>query len=1168
MEARTVFLAWGLGARDSCQVAMVGPEVPKTQEPMRTMKIRRTAIGVILAGLSLALIATPAVQAQTHPVPARITAQVDDTRTVQLKGNVHPLARPEFNRGAVADSQPMTRMLLTLQRSAEQETALQQLMDAQQTKGSASYHAWLTPEQFGKQFGPSDADVQAVTDWLTRQGFQVAKVAAGRSAIEFSGTVAQVRNAFHTEIHKFSVNGEEHLANVSEPAIPAALAPVVRGVAALNTFPRRAHLHNRGVYRWQRDTGEIKPLFTYGTNPVNFAMAPGDFAKIYNIPAGADGTGQTIALIGQSNIDANDVIAFRTLFGLPQNFTQANNVIVNGPDPGLQLGTGDEGESDLDVEWAGAVAPNATILLVTSSTTQSNPTQITAGIDLSALYAVDNNLASVISESYGFCEPFLGATNNQFYNSLWEQAAAQGITVVASTGDSGSAGCDPDPSGVSPNAAVDGLAVSGIASTPFNVAVGGTDFDATAQPVTPPNQYWSATNGPTFASALMYIPETTWDDSLCAINYPTACNTVDPNGFDLAAASGGPSNCAIFSGSNCSKGYPIPAYQAGFHASLYPTVRTIPDVSLFASNGENGVAVITCQADVNPNGAACSLSSPFTDFSLVGGTSAATPPFGAIVALINQANGGGRQGNVNYGLYFLAAHDTNYTSNACNSSLPATPNSLCIFNDVTKGNIGVACVKGSTSSVDGSTSWCQGAGPMFGVTVANGSVAYGAGPQYDLATGLGSVNVTNLLAKWSTFARTGTTTTVTSPTGGTPSGTSFSATVTVTPAGVTGDVSLNALAGDQTTVLGSFGPFTLTAGTATTTTNLLPPGTAFVSAVYGGDSTHGMSTSTPPLALAGTVAGANFASKTTVNFVTSDNNGNPVLSTSPSPVQYGSPYILNVVVTKSDGTNCAFTYPKTVSPIPCPTGTIAMKDGTANLNDFPSGPASNATNVSKISNEGGLVEDLNVQLPAGSHSITAAYTSGDANYQSSNSNTLSVTISPAATTTLVASNLGSVTPGSTVALTAVVGSNSNSSQGPTGTVQFQNGSATIGAPVTCTPAGANANGGASCTATLNTTISALFPPPTGGPRPTLPLLPTLFALLSIVIFALGWRWMPEKRRRTYAYAGFLAFALLAVTIAGCGGGGGGGGHTVTIKASYVGDTNYAASSGTTNITVQ
>jgi hypothetical protein len=1137
---------------------------------MRTMKIRTTAMGVVLALLSLALIATPAVQAQTHAVPSRVTAEVDDTRTVQLKGNVHPLARPEFDRGAVADSQPMTRMLLTLQRSAEQETALQQLMDAQQTKGTASYHAWLTPEQFGRQFGPSDADVQAVTDWLTRQGFQVAKVAAGRNAIEFNGNVAQVRNAFHTEMHKFAVNGEERIANVSEPAIPAALAAVVKGVAELNTFPRKAHLHNKGVYRWHRDTGEVKPLFTYGI-PANFAVGPGDFKKIYNIPATCgtpavtcDGTGQTIALIGQSNIDAQDVIAFRNLFGLPQNFTQANNIVVNGPDPGLQ--GGDEGESDLDVEWAGAVAPGAKILLVTSSTTASNPSQITPGIDLSALYAVDNNLASIISESYGSCEPQLGSAGNLFYNALWEQAAAQGITVVVSTGDSGSAGCDPTQA--FPNEATNGIAVSGIASTPFNVAVGGTDFDnATSNNLA--STYWNQTSG-TLTSALSYIPETTWDDSLCAINYPAACTTVDVQGFDVAAAGGGPSSCSIFTGSNCNKGYPIPAYQAGFHTSQYPTVRTIPDVSLFASNGQNGVAVVVCQADVNPNGAACSLSSPFTDFSLIGGTSASTPPFGAIVALLNQATGVQRQGNVNYGLYFLAANDPNYTGGLCGSSLGVTPAAGCVFNDVTKGNIGVACGKGSTSAVDGGTSWCQGTGATFGVTVANGSVAYGAGPEYDLATGLGSVNVTNLLTKWkSSFARTATTTTVTSPTGGTPSGSNFSATVTVTPAGATGDVSLHALANDQTTVLASFGPFTLSGGTKSVTTNLLPPLTAFVSATYGGDSTHGLSTSAA-VALAGTVQGANFASKTTVNFVTFDNNGNPHLSTSSQSVPYGSPYVLSAVVTKSDGTSCGFFYPKTAPPIPCPTGTIAMKDGANNLNDFPSGPALNATNVAKLSNQGGLVEDINVQLPGGSHSIVATFTTGDTNYQSgSPSNTLSVTITPAVTTTLVASNQGTISSGTSVQLTAVVGSASNSTQGPTGTVQFQNGSTNIGSPVTCTPSGANANGGASCQAQLTTTISALFPPPVGDPRPTLPLLPILFALLSVVLFALGWRWMPEKRRRTYTYAGFVAFVLLAVGIAGCGGGGGGGGggHTVTIKANYVGDTNYASSTGSTPITV-
>jgi hypothetical protein len=1149
------------------------------------MKIRTTAMGVVLAALSLALIAAPAVQAQTHPVPSRVSAQVDDTRTVQLKGNIHPMARPEFDQGAVADSQPMTRMLLTLQRSAEQETALQQLMDAQQTKGTASYHAWLTPAQFGQQFGPSDADVQAVTDWLTRQGFQVAKLAAGRTAIEFNGTAGQVRNAFHTEIHKFSVNGEVHIANVSEPAIPAALAPVVKGVAALNTFPRRAHLHNKGVYRWQRDTGQIKPLFTFGTNPVNFAMTPADFAKIYNIPAGADGTGQTIAVIGQSNINVQDVIDFRNLFGLPQNFTQANNVIVNGPDPGLQLTTGDEGESVLDVEWAGAVAPNATILLVTSTSTLSNPAQVSAGIDLSAIYAVDNNLASVISESYGACEPSLGAAGNQFYNALWEQAAAQGITVVVSAGDSGSAGCDPDPSGTSPNAAVDGLAVSGIASTPFNVAVGGTDFDASAE-TTPPNQYWSTTNGPTFGSALKYIPETTWDDSLCALNYPAACNTVDPQGGDLAAASGGPSNCAIFSGSNCSKGYPIPAYQVGVN-KLFPTVRTIPDVSLFASNGNNGVAVIVCQADDpnNQNGASCSLNSPFSDFSLVGGTSAATPPFGAIVALLNQAAGGQRQGNVNFGLYSLAAGDTNYTGGSCNSSLPATPNSACIFNDVTKGNIGVACVKGSTSNVDGSTTWCQGSGTNFGVTVANNSVAYGAGPEYDVATGLGSVNVTNLLAAWTTkFVRSATTTAISGATGGTPSGTNFSATVTVTPTGATGDVSLTALDGTGN-VLGSFGPFTLSGGTVMASTTLLPPGTASVTATYGGDATHAGSTSLP-FALAASVTGAGLQSKTVLGWSSQNPNGTfNTPTTGNQNFPYGTPvgYILSIAVSAANGNPCGFGAPRTtpVTAVPCPTGTITLTSCSpvvtpctngAPQKDFPNGPVNFATNVAKLNNNG-LAEDQPINLNVGSYGIVATY-AGDPNFSASTSNTLSVTLTKATTSTTVASSLGTITtPPATVTLSAAVATSSfgdapcGTADG--GTVAFTVGGTPVTGTVTYTAIAPTASAGASCTATISTSIASLIPPGARHPRPTVPLLPILIALLSVVFFALGWRWMPETKRRAYAYAGLLAFALLAVSIAGCGGGGGGTtGRNVTVSATYAGNVNYKTSAGSTTILVQ
>jgi len=1132
-------------------------------------------------GAMLLTLGTPTARAQAPRVPSRVVEKVDDTRTVPMKGNVHPLARPEFDRGALADSQPVSRMLLQLQRSPQQEVALQQLIDAQHSKGSASYHAWLTPEQFGKQFGPSDADVQAVTDWLTKQGFQVAKVAAGRTVIEFSGNVAQVRSAFHTELHKFVVNGETHVANVSEPEIPEALAPVVRGPVALNDFPRHSHSHNKGVYRMDRETGKIQPLFTYG-DPANYAMSPADFYKIYNVPQTATGAGVTIALVADSNINAQDVIDFRNLFNLPANFTQANNVLVNGPDPGLN---GDEGEADLDVEWAGAVAPQANILLVTSSNTSSNPGQIVAGIDLSALYIVDNDPAvngvpaSILSESFGECEPLLTANGNIFYNSLWQQAAAEGITVAVATGDSGSAGCDPDPTSPITTAAVDGLAVNGLASTAYNTAVGGTDFEASAQPVTPPNSYWGATNttvnGSPFGSALQYIPEVTWDDSACAAIYPQACTSVDAGGADLAAASGGPSNCGYWTGTNgkCSQGYPssLAPYQTGLNTA-FPNVRTIPDVSFFSSNGENGVAVIVCQADANPNGASCSLNSPYTDFSLIGGTSAATPAFAGVAALLNQKTGT-RTGNANYGLYALAASDANYPTD-CNASQNGGPNSACVFNDVTSGNIAVACVLGSTDAYN-NTNWCAGTGNTFGVTVINGTAtpAFKAGAGYDAATGLGTINVANLLSKWNNANRSMTTTTVSGANGGSPSGSNFTATISVSPSAAAGTVSLIALSSaSPNSILGVIGgsssnnqttPFKLTNGTVNVQTNLLPPGTAYVAASYSGDATHAASTSTP-LALSGTVSGANYNTTIQLNFIKA--NGTP--TTQAQTVSYGSPYILNVLV--NNGSSCGYNYPYTMPSIPCPTGTIKLTDSGQPLNDFPSGPNFGASNTAKVSNQG-LVEDAFVQLPGGSHSIQAAYTSGDTNYKSGSSNTLSVTITPAGTSVAVAGS------GSTASATfaALISSQSNSTQGPTGTVQFQNNGTNLGSPVPCTPIGAvfdnqgNLVTGAYCTAQLTTSVSALLPPG-DGPRPTLPLLPLLFAAASLLLFALGWRWIPQNRRKAYAYAALLAFALLAAGIAGCGGGGGGGGGgttTLTIKATYAGDTNYATSNGTGSVTL-
>ena len=507
-------------------------------------------------------------------VTPRITQPVEAESLVTLPGHTHPLARPEYDHGAAPESLPMQRILLVLQRAPDQETTLRQLLDDQQVNSSPNYHKWLTPGEFGLRFGPADADIQAVTGWLTSQGFRVDRVAAGRTVIEFSGTAGLVRQALHTEIHKFVVNDEEHWANVSDPQIPSALAPVVAGIASLHNFPRRPLYHRVGTFARSKATGEVRPLFTF-TPPgqsTMYALGPTDFTTIYNVPSNADGTGQTIAIVAQSNIHISDVAEFRQLFGLPSNDPR---IILNGPDPGVV--SPDEGEAVLDAEWSGAVAKNATVDLVVSESTMSS-----AGVDLSATYIVDNNIAPILSDSYGTCETSLGAGGSAFYNSLWQQAAAQGITVLVATGDNGSGACD---GAAGERAASFGLAVNGLASTPFNVAVGGTDFDDASNPTT----YWNATNSPTTeASAKSYIPETTWNDSCASGGSLTGC--VPPlasDGSDLAAGGGGPS-----------AEYAKPAWQSG-RGVPNDGARDLPDLSLFAGNGKNGNFYVGCQADAN-----------------------------------------------------------------------------------------------------------------------------------------------------------------------------------------------------------------------------------------------------------------------------------------------------------------------------------------------------------------------------------------------------------------------------------------------------------------------------------------------------------------------------------------------------------------------------------------
>jgi hypothetical protein len=992
---------------------------------------------------------TAATQSAAIPAPAipvRITQAIDETQLVRLRGNVHPLARTEFDRGPVSDATPMNRMLLLLQRSPEQEAALQQFMADQQSKDSPNFHKWLTPEQFGKQFGPADADIQTVTDWLTRQGFQNIKVGAGRTAIEFSGNAGQVRNAFHTEIHHFNVNGESRQANLSDPQIPAALFPVASGILSLHNFPRKSMRRAVGAFTRAAD-GRVEPQFT-GSSGQFFVVGPADFAKIYNIPSSLDGTGQTIALVADSNINVQDVTDFRNLFGLTPNFT-TSNVILNGPDPGLN---GDEGEADLDVQVSGMVAPKATINLVVSEDTLT-----AAGIDLSALYIVDNNIASVMSESFGVCEPGLGTGGNAFYSALWEQGAAQGITVMVSAGDPGSAGCDnfalPPP-----NVATHGLAVSGIASTPFNVAVGGTDFDDVGNQ----NAFWAASTSPsnqppTRESALGYIPEVPWNDSCAAAATSATLNTVCANPtpaslLNIVAGSGGPSSI-----------YVKPAWQSGIIPSgiaAGDNHRYTPDVSLFASDGPHSLSFyLTCQADAITAGSPPSCvpdSGGHFSFLGSGGTSASSPAFAGIMALIDQQQAG-PQGNPNPVLYKIAAT----SGQSCNSSTEALSGSTCSFNDVTKGNNSVPCA-GNSPNCSSKTANTNG----VLISPASPTIpAWTAAAGYDLTTGLGSVNVTNLATQWplavGNFHATTTSLTVNGSTSPGPithgASVTVKATVTSTSAGtITGDVGLIA----PTTVNGGIGNGTLSGGSATITTSSLPGGTYNLTARYAGDTNFASSLSSPGVPV--TVNKEN--SRLQYSIVTFDANGN-ILNTTATSVVYGSAYILRMDILNSTTNACQ---PFVTGGVT--TGCAFDATGTVTFTDSVSGTPPGTGAGTFTINTAGHAENQPIQLTGGTHNLSATY-SGDISYNPVSTPVLdSVTVSQAATATSISPSATSVMSNQSITLSVAISTQSNSAVGPTGNVTFMDGTATIGtAPLT--PAGATTTAGASATATLNTSFT-------------------------------------------------------------------------------------------------
>jgi len=590
----------------------------------------------------------------------RVRDPIQTSRSIPLRRHVHPHAQMKYDVGPVDPAFAMRYITLVLKPAETARVELDRLIESQQDPASPGFRKWLTPEQYADRFGASQRDIEKISAWLKHEGFRVEATARGRDWIAFSGTASSVEAAFGAAVHRYEWDGESHFAISAEPSIPAALEPVVEALLGLDDFPKSSQ--------------PTRPAITLSNGLIT--LAPDDLRTIYGVQrlhqAGIDGTGQKIAVLGQTAVDLADIQAFRKTYGM---IDAAVQLVQTGPDPGMNPNF--LGEADLDLEWSGAMAPNATLLYVYSK-----------DLNQAVLHAIDQNLAPVLSESFGICEEFVSAAQSSAYELEAKKANAMGITWVVATGDSGAANCDrPSPF------AAQGLAVSFPSNLPEVTAVGGTEFNEG----TGADAFWAATNGANGESALSYVPEMAWNDT-AYLGY---------------MSSGGGGVSKVFSKPSWQSGPGVPNDGA----------RDLPDVAMDAGNGHDPYNIVSGGQLMG-----------------VGGTSAAAPVFAGIVALLNESLAAGGAGNINPDLYRLAQ---------------STPG---IFHDIVAGNNIVPCEPESPDC-------------------ANGQFGYSAGPGYDLATGLGSVDAYNLVMEWNgTAAGTPSITSVT-PASATAGGASFQLTV-------------------------------------------------------------------------------------------------------------------------------------------------------------------------------------------------------------------------------------------------------------------------------------------------------------------------------------------------------------------------------------------------------
>jgi hypothetical protein len=645
---------------------------------------------LVCFALPIALLVTaflPSAQAAVQNQPAvrnRIAGAVNNGSRAALAGTIGGRARRSTDLGLAPADRKLESLSIRFSMTPAQQADLNQLLAAQLDPSSPSYHQWLTSEQFGARFGLSSSDLANVSSWLTSQGFTITSVAKSSTFISFSGTVAQVQQAFGTTIHNVSLNGEQHIANLTDPTLPASIANVTLAVTGLNDFKLKPRSRAHSV-----TNDSVQPGFTTTVgNVTSHYIAPGDLYTIYDYPPSStlSGAGITIAVMGQTDLTQGSVLpdanltAFRTAAGLP-----AINLKLQlaGTDPGVV--TSDIDEAHLDVEWSGASAPGATIEYVYGKDVLAN----------SLTYAIDASptIAPILTISYGGCESGFGASFLSTYNQLLQMANAKGITVMSSSGDDGATDCDT--SGI----ASEGLTVDFPSSSPFVTSAGGTMFSGD---VSNASSYWNSSNATNNSSAKSYIPEQPWNET-------TASGGLDAGGSGGGGASG------FFS---------KPAWQTGLGVPN-DSSRDLPDVSLNAAAQHDGFVV--CSQGSCTNGFLASNGQA----NVFGGTSFVAPSLAGILALVEQHLGTGALGNIGPTLYGLA-------------SVAAPTNSATIFNTIQTGNNSVPCSQGTPNCPSG------------------GSIGYTASgsPGYNQATGLGSLNVANLINAWASAIPTGTGSTI------------------------------------------------------------------------------------------------------------------------------------------------------------------------------------------------------------------------------------------------------------------------------------------------------------------------------------------------------------------------------------------------------------------------